>query len=118
MQAGHAVGRWPAVARQPGVEAEVMVVAARGHEQHVAFRAPAGNVAGLHDHVEAHDPDVEVAHAIDVGCAQVHVADAYLLVDRHVRFAGGLDRTLRAAHDATSISTALLDGSRTRKPSS
>jgi len=47
-----------------------MVVAAGADEQHVAGAAPAGHVAGLEDHVEAHDPDVEVADAIGVGRAQ------------------------------------------------
>ena len=45
----------------PGVEAEVVVIAAGGEEQDVAGRAPAGHVARLEDHVEPEDADVEVA---------------------------------------------------------
>ena len=71
VHAGVAVGLRPAARRLPGVEAEVVVVAAGREEQDVAGRAPAGHVARLGDHVEAQDADVEVAHAVDVGRAQV-----------------------------------------------
>src|SRR4051794_23287950 len=105
-----------AVARQPRVEAEVMVVPAGRDEQHVALRVPAGDVARLEDDVEAHDPDVELANAVDVGGAQMHVADANVLVDRPLGTLRRLDRPLRTAHAATSIRRAFSNGSRTRKP--
>ena len=69
VQASDAVGLRVAAPRLPGVEAEVVVVAARREEQHVADRAPAGDVAGLEDDVEAHDPHIEFANAADVGRA-------------------------------------------------
>ena len=56
VQPGDAVGLRPAAGRLPGVEAEVVVVAAGADEQQVAGRAPAGHVAGLGDDVEAEDP--------------------------------------------------------------
>jgi hypothetical protein len=37
----------------PGVEPQVMVIAASGDEQQIAGRAPARNIAFLGDHVEA-----------------------------------------------------------------
>ena len=64
------------------------MVATRREEDHVAGGAPAGHVARLGDHVEAEHLDVEAAHALDVGGAQVHVADADARVDR----VGGLLR--------------------------
>jgi hypothetical protein len=69
VQTGHTVGLRRAVLRLPRVEAEVVVVAAGRHEQDVAGRAPAGDVARLGDDVEAEHADVEVAHAVDVGGA-------------------------------------------------
>ena len=58
------------------------MVAAGRDEEDVAGRAPARHVARLVDHVEAEDPDVEVADAVDVGRAQVHVPDPHVRVDR------------------------------------
>src|SRR5829696_6723046 len=58
-----------------------MVVAARADEQQVAGGAPAWDLARLSDDVEAQDPDVEVADAVDVGRAQVDVADPHARVD-------------------------------------
>ena len=75
VQPGDAVGLRIAARRLPRVEREVVVIAAGGDEQDVAGRAPAGHVAELGHHVEAEHADVEVAHAIDVGGAQVDVAD-------------------------------------------
>ena len=69
MQPGHAVVLgWPA-GRLPGVEPEVMVIAAGGDEEDVAGRPPARYVAGLEHDVEAEQVDVEAAHAVDVGRA-------------------------------------------------
>ena len=82
VQAGDAVGLGSAARRLPRVEAEVMVIAAGGDEEDVARRAPAGHVARLGDDVEAEDVDVEAAHAVDVGRAQVDVADGDARVDR------------------------------------
>ena len=82
VQPGDAVGLRLAAGRLPGVEAEVVVVAARGHEQDVARRAPARYVSRLGDDVEAEDVDVEPAHAVDVGCPQVHVPDPHARIDR------------------------------------
>src|SRR5919199_6488250 len=53
----------------------MVVITAGGHEEDVAGRAPAGHIARLHHDVEAEDVDVEAAHAVDVGGAQVDVAD-------------------------------------------
>ena len=39
-------------------------------------------------HLEPEDPDVEVVHALDVGRAQVHMADVDARIDR-TRFAHG-----------------------------
>src|SRR4051812_29394854 len=75
-----------------------MVVAAGGDEEYVAGRAPTGHVARLVDHVEAEDADVEVAHAVDVGRAQMHVADPHVGIDRTLGRDGRLDGSLRAAH--------------------
>src|SRR5689334_21687141 len=111
MQPRHAVGLGIAAGRLPGVEAEVVVIAAGGEEEDVAGRAPAGDVARLEDDVEPEDADVEVAHPVDVGRAQVHVADAHAGVDGLGRALARDDRTLRA-HLATSILSALAHGSR------
>ena len=76
----------------------MVVVPTRGDEQDVAGGSPARHVVGLEDHVEAHDPDVERPHPVDVGGAQVDVPDADLRVDRirgrHRRIVG----SLRSAH--------------------
>ena len=61
---------------------EVVVIAAGGDEEDVARGAPAGHVARLGDDVEAEQVDVEAAHAVDVGRAQVDVADGDARVDR------------------------------------
>jgi hypothetical protein len=52
-----------------------MVVAAGGEEEEVAGRAPAGHVTRFGSDLEAEDPDIEVADAVDVGSAEVDVAD-------------------------------------------
>ena len=52
------------------------MVATGGDEQDVAGRSPARHLARLEDDVEAQDPGIEVAHAIDVRRAQVDVPDA------------------------------------------
>src|SRR5947209_13434034 len=62
----------------------------------LAGRAPAGHVARLHDHVEAEHVDVEPANAVDVGSAQVHVADRHARVDRPSASLPWLDRALRS----------------------
>jgi hypothetical protein len=89
VEARHAVGLRAAAGGLPGVEPQVVVIAAGRDEQDVARRAPAGDVARLGDDVEAEHADVEVAHPVDVGGAQVDVADAHAGIDR-VRC--GLDR--------------------------
>ena len=77
------------------------MVAAGGDEQDVAGRPPAGDVARLGDDVEAEDADVEVLHAVDVGGAQVDVADAHAGVDGARRRLDRLDAALLAsAHGA------------------
>ena len=89
--------RWPA-RRLPGVEGEVMVVAAGGHEEHVAGRPPARHVACFVHDVEAEDPDVELAYPVDVRRAQVHVADPEIGIDRTLRTLHRLDWSLGPAH--------------------
>src|SRR4051794_14172166 len=117
VQAGDSVGRRAAARRLPGVEAEVMVIAAGGHEEDVAGRPPAGDAARLLDDVEAQDADVEVADAVDVGGAQVDVADARARIDRALRALARLDRALRpAAHERASMRSSICHGSRTAKP--
>src|SRR6478735_4206580 len=81
MQSCHAVGLRRRVLRLPGVEPEMVVVAAGRDEQDVAGGTPAGNVACLVGDVEAEEVDVERADTIDVGGAEVHMADAYVRVD-------------------------------------
>jgi len=51
----------------------VVVVAARGQEEHLGH---------LEDHIEAQDVDVEGADLGEVACAHVHVADGGALGDR------------------------------------
>jgi hypothetical protein len=58
-----------AAGRLPGVEAEVVVVAAGRYEEDVTGGAPAGHVTRLRDHVEPEHIDIEMAHAVDVRCA-------------------------------------------------
>jgi hypothetical protein len=58
-----------------------MVIAARGDEQQVARRAPAGDAARLGDDLEPEQVDVEAAHAIDVRGAQVDVPDVGTRID-------------------------------------
>ena len=82
VQSGDAVRLGPAAGRLPGVEADVVVIAARREEEDVAGGAPAGHAARLHHHVESEHIDVEGAHAVDVGGAQVDVADRHARVDR------------------------------------
>ena len=76
------VGRRRTALGLPRVEAQVVVVTAGGQEQDVAGRAPARHVARLGDHVEPEHADVEVADPVDVGRAQVGVADPHARVDR------------------------------------
>jgi hypothetical protein len=97
VQAGDAVGLGRAARGLPGVEPQVVVVAARGEEEDVAGRAPARHVAGLEDHVEAHDVDVEGADAVDVRGAQMDVADADAGIDRVRRALAGGDVALAHA---------------------
>jgi hypothetical protein len=82
MEPGNTVGLRRARLRFPRVEAEVVVIAAGGHEQDVAGRPPPGDVPGLEDDIEAEDVDVERTHPVDVRRAQVHVPDANLRVGR------------------------------------
>ena len=108
MQAGHAVGLGRPAGRLPGVEAEVVVVAAGGQEEDVAGAAPAGDVAPLRHDVEAEHADIEVAHAVDVGRAQVDVADRHAGVDG-VRGGGdGGDVALQGGGGHGSPSTELI----------
>ena len=99
VQPGDAVGLRGAARRLPGIEAKVMVIAARGQEQDVAGRAPAGHVTGLEDDVEAEHADVEVAHAVDVRRAQVDVADP----DTRGRSGGERPRGGRRGPDAAGL---------------
>ena len=94
VQAGDAVGLRAAARRLPRVEAEVVVVAAGGDEQDVARRAPAGDAARLGDDVEAEHAAVEGLHAVDVGRAQVDVADPHAGVDGARRRLDRLDAAL------------------------
>ena len=87
VQAGDAVGLRPAASRLPGVEPEVVVIAAGRHEQEVAGRAPARHVACLGDDVEAEHIDVEVPYPVDVRCPKVDMADGD---------AGSIGRVLRS----------------------
>jgi hypothetical protein len=82
MQPGDSVRLWPAAGRFPGVEAEVVVVAAGGNEQDVTCRAPSRHVSRLGNDVEAEHADIEVAHPVDIGGPQMHVADAHARIDR------------------------------------
>jgi hypothetical protein len=103
VQPGDPVGLRRAAGGLPRVEAQVVVVAAGRQEQDVARAAPARHVPRLEHDVEAEDADVERAHPVDVGGAQVHVADANVRVDRVLRGLDGVDGTLRAAHDGDPV---------------
>src|SRR5205823_9923805 len=94
----HSVGLRRSAGRLPRVEPEVMVVAARGHEQDVPGRPPPRHVARLVHDVEAEDADIELAYPVDVGGAQVHVADPQVRVDRVLRALIRLDWSLWPAH--------------------
>src|SRR5436309_1983508 len=83
-----------------------MVVAAGRDEQHVARGAPARDVAGLEDDVEPQDADVEVADAIDVGGAQVDVADPHTAVDGIGGCLGRPNGTLLAARHTATVPSA------------
>jgi hypothetical protein len=61
---------------------EMVVVAAGGQEQDVAGGAPSGHVSGLEHHVEAEDVDVERAHPVDVGGAEMDMPDPQLRIVR------------------------------------
>src|SRR5262245_38269095 len=95
MEAGHAIRLWPATGRLPGVEAQVVMVAARREEQDVADCPPPRHAARFHDNVESKDVDVERAHAIDVGRAQVNMPDRDAWIDRVWRGCGGYNCALR-----------------------
>jgi hypothetical protein len=101
VQAGHAVRLRRPARGLPRVEAEVMVVAAGGQEQHVARRAPARDVARLGDDVEAEDADVEAADAVDVGGAQVDVPDPRARGDRALGAGDGFQWLL--AHQSVKL---------------
>src|SRR5712692_7262774 len=73
IQAGRAGGRGRADFRLPRVEAEVVVIAACRQEQRVWHAK---------DHVKSKDVDIEVVHAVDVGCLEVDVADSGSRSDR------------------------------------
>src|SRR5215211_6419528 len=73
-EAGGTGRRWRAAFRGPGVEPDVVVVAAGGDEGGV--RAPA-----LHQ-LEAEDAAVELEGAVDVGDLEVDVADVDAGIDR------------------------------------
>ena len=96
MQPGHAVGLRRRRRRLPGVEAEVVVIAAGRDEQHVAGRAPARHITRLGHDLEAEHADVELAHAVDVGRAEVDVPDRHAGVDRPRRRGERFSWTLRA----------------------
>src|SRR5207248_101139 len=101
----------------PGVEPQVVVVAAGGDEQDFSGGAPSGNIAGLEHHVEAEGADVEIPHAADVRGPKMDVADSDLRVDRVVGGLHRIHRSLRPAHDP-SLTTrrGIWNGSRVRKP--
>src|SRR5204863_9589898 len=71
--------RWRrrAVARLPGVQPEVMVIAAGGDERRLV-------AVPLHD-VEAQDVPVEAQRLVDVRDLEVDVADVDALIDAHAR---------------------------------
>src|SRR5690348_2540644 len=94
VEARHAVRLRRPSRRLPGVEPEMVVIAACREEEDVTRRSPTRHVARLEDDVEAHDADVEVAHAVDVGRSQVDMADPYVRVDRARGRDGGLVRAL------------------------
>jgi probable F420-dependent oxidoreductase len=95
VQSGDPIRLRPAAGRLPGVEPEVVVVAAGRDEQDVSRRPPPGHIARLRDDVEAEHADVEVAHAVDVGGPQMHVADPHAGIDRVRRLLDWRDVALR-----------------------
>src|SRR5581483_2383994 len=98
----HSVRLRAAARGLPGVEAEVMVVAAGRDEQDVAGRPPARHVSPFGDDVEAEDVDVEPAHAIDVRRAQMDVPDRDAGVDRPLAARTRLDAALAHGSSTTS----------------
>ena len=73
------------------------MIAAGRDEEDVARGAPAGHVARLGDDVEAEDADIEIAHAVDVGGAQMNVPDPHAGIDRVLRGLNRCDVPLRHA---------------------
>src|SRR5205085_3258262 len=102
VQPGDAVRLRPTAGGLPRVEAEVVVVAARGDEEDVPRRAPARHVTALGDDVEAEDVDVEPAHAVDVRRPQMDVADRHARVDR--TWAAGARLHVALAHGSKTTS--------------
>ncbi len=74
IKAGRAVGGWPAVFALPGVEADVMMVAAGGEE--------CGLCAVTLGELESKDIAIESEGAIEVGDLQMNVADSDVGMDR------------------------------------
>src|SRR5262249_20767901 len=95
MQSGYAIGLWRAASRFPGVEAQVVMVAACGEEEDVATRPPPWNAARFHDDIEAKNIDIEGADAIYVSSAQVNMANGDTRIDRARGGRAGHNRALR-----------------------
>ncbi len=115
MKAGHAVGlRW-AAAGLPGVETDVVVIAPGRDEEKIAGGAPPRYVARLSDDVEAEDVHVEPSNPIDVGRAQVNMANSDARVDWIPSTGDRLDVSLSATHRHESPLSITRDGSLIRR---
>src|SRR5690349_21276376 len=119
MKTGDTIWLWLAVRRLPGVEAQMVVISACRHEQNVARRAPARDVAGLEHHIEAQRSHVEIPDAVDVPGPEVDVPHSDLGIDRALGRRHRVHRPLRAAHGAAfTTRSGIWKGSEVRKPRS
>ena len=96
VQAGDPIRLRRPVLGLPGVEAEMMVIAPGRKKQQIAGGAPAGDISRLRNHIESEDVDVERPDPVDVGCAQMGMADPNARIDRVGGAAERCDIALRA----------------------
>src|SRR5207244_8213121 len=77
VEAGCVARRWRRALRLPGVQPDVMVVAAGRDEGGLVFPTLL--------QLEAEHADVEVERAVEIRHLEVYVADVHAWVDRHAR---------------------------------
>jgi hypothetical protein len=82
VQPGDAIGLRRSTGRVVGLEAQVTVIAVGRDERDVTGGSPSRHATRLQYDVEAQHVHVEGTYTIDVGRAQMHVADGDVRVDR------------------------------------